>query len=215
MHGQRIIYLLVFLLLFVFAGAAHAATWHQYASNDFYTLSYDSDDIRHPEALLKVQGVKILPHPNYRRVWTKQVAKGEEGRKFYLKEQTKRGYSIVGYDTYRYTIVQKDLDCADKRFRVVAEADYNDKGILLDSMVHEAKYLRWMTVMADSEDDRLIREVCNRRDDVDRTLDPNHPLSPSGTTKPAPTQPAPLQTQPAKEVQPAQPAQKSATPPAL
>lgn len=215
MQERRAAYLVVFLLLFVFAGAAYAATWHQYASNDFYTLSYDSDDIRHPEALLKVQGVKILPHPNYLRVWTKQVVKGEEGRKFYLREQTRRGYSIVGYETYRYTIVQKDLDCSDKRFRVVAEADYNDKGLLLDSMVHEAKYLRWLTVMADSEDDRLIREVCKRRDDVGSTTDPNHPLSPSGTSKPAPAKPEPVQTQPAKAVPPAQPSQKPAAPPAL
>lgn len=204
MQKQRIAYLIVFLSLFVFARPAFAATWHQYATNDFYTLSYDSDDIRHPEALVKIQGVKIIPHPQYLRVWTKQVALGEEGRKFYLREQTKRGYSIAGYEAYRYTIMQKDLDCTQKRVRVVAEADYSDKGLLLDSMVHEAKYLRWLTVMADSEDDRLIRAVCNRRDDGDRARDPDQPLSPSGTAAPAPAQPMPGQQPAAKDAPPAQ-----------
>jgi hypothetical protein len=163
MKFDQFFYRIVFLLLLIIPGAVYAATWHQYAENNLFIFLYDSDDVRHPESILKIAGIQILSHPGYRRVWVKQIAKDDEGKAYYLRQQTKRGYSIEGYDTYRYTIFLKDIDCSEKRIRIVAEADYNDKGILLDSMAHDVQYLRWSVVIADSDDDRLIRAVCTSK----------------------------------------------------
>ena len=120
MKRQVVLFLLLFLLFAVHRKAG-AAEWTLFVEDQAFKHSYDKQSIAHlPNAMIRV-AIKVDP-------------KGKEGRDFLLKVRHEMGLPLDGYENYGFSLTIMEIDCANKRKRILQNDDYSKKGEELDTL---------------------------------------------------------------------------------
>ncbi len=147
------------------SAAAGAADWKQYAGDQYFSYYYDAKTVKYPYKtifnVLKLEMAKI----NIASVWTKRIIKDVRGREWQVQEQKKQGFTTKGYDRYEYTLARKELNCQEKKYRLVSEADYSKDGDLLGSFEKEAQFMDWKSILPESDTEALHRAICENQNE--------------------------------------------------
>ncbi len=117
--------IIVLLSLFASFAAVHpdakAAEWTPFVEDKAFKHSYDKQSIAHQaNAMIRV-AVKVDP-------------KGKEGRDLLLKVRQQIGLPLDGYENYGFSLTVMEIDCANKRKRILQSDDYTKKGEQLDTV---------------------------------------------------------------------------------
>lgn len=94
------------------------------------------------------------------RVKLGSVVKGNEGRNWEIAERLKRGLSIKGYENYDSSQDIYELNCIEKKFRLISGSDYDTENNILSS--YENPSMEWRLIPENSAIMSLIklRTVC-------------------------------------------------------
>ncbi len=145
-----------------FCAAAEAADWRRYAVDQNFSYFYDAGLIDYPYknvySVLNLEFSKL----SIVSVWTKSIIRGNRGRDWQIEEQKKQGLTTKGYVRYEYTVAQKELNCSEKRYRVLSEVDYNRDGDVLSSFAKDVNYVEWKPIPPDSDTDALLHALCEK-----------------------------------------------------
>jgi len=144
------------------SAAAWAADWRPYAGDQFFSWSYDALWIDYPYKT--VYNALNLEFSKLRiaGVWTKRTIRDNKGREWQVQEQKKLGLTTNGYERYEYTVARKELNCSEKKYRVLSETDYNDAGEVLSSFINEAGNVEWKPIPPDSNTEALYHVICEK-----------------------------------------------------
>lgn len=124
---------------------AGAAEWTLFVEDHAFKHSYDKQSIVHlPEKLIRV-AVKVDP-------------KGKEGRDFLLKVRQQIGLPLDGYENYGFSLTIMEIDCANKRKRILQSDDYNKKGEELDTV--SSPNPKWADISPDSIHGLYQKALC-------------------------------------------------------
>lgn len=95
------------------------------------------------------------------RVKLGTVAKGNEARNWEIDERLKRGLAIKGYENYDSSQDIYEINCIEKKFRVLSGTDYDTNNNILSSYNNPS--LEWKTVHENSAIMSLIKlkSVCS------------------------------------------------------
>lgn len=95
------------------------------------------------------------------RIKLRTVAKGNEARNWEITERLKRGLSIKGYENYESSQDIYEINCVEKKFRVLSGADYDTENNILSSYNNPS--LEWRVVPENSAIMSLIKlkSVCS------------------------------------------------------
>ncbi len=116
----RVLLLSLFILFVGFHPDAKAAEWTPFVEDQAFKHFYDKQSIAHlPNQMIRV-AIKVDP-------------KGKEGRDFLLKIRQQIGLPLEGYENYGFSLTVMEIDCANKRKRILQSEDYNKKGEQLDT----------------------------------------------------------------------------------
>ena len=144
------------------SAAAEAADWRPYAGDQYFSYFYDARLIDYPyKTVYNILNLE-LSKLGIVRVWTKRIIRDYKGRDWQIQEQKKLGFTTKGYERYEYTVAQKELNCSEKRYRVLSEADYSKDGDVLSSVVKDANYVEWKPIPPDSDTDALHQALCEK-----------------------------------------------------
>lgn len=108
------------LLSLLYAHASEGADWKYFGSNDVHDFYYDKKSI-----------VRISD--NNREVWTRVVFTDKNEIRRYVEERRADGIAIKDYDRLVEFLDLIGLDCSKKKTRLIATAEYDDKGNCLFS----------------------------------------------------------------------------------
>src|SRR5208337_4368850 len=126
-----------------FSVAAEAADWRPYAGDRNFSYFYDARLIDYPyKTVYNVLNLE-LSKLSIVSVWTKRIIRDKEGSEWQLHEQKKLGLTTKGYERYEYTVAHKELNCSEKQYRVLSEADYSKDGDVLSSVLKDSNYVDW------------------------------------------------------------------------
>ncbi|HZR46536.1 MAG TPA: surface-adhesin E family protein [Candidatus Manganitrophaceae bacterium] len=134
---KKIILWLLFLFL-LFPGPyqnAGAAEWTPFVEDQAFKHFYDKQSIAHLKNGIVRVAIKIDP-------------KGKEGRDFLLKVRERIGLSLDGYENYGFSLDVMEIDCPNKRKRILQSDDYNKKGEQLDTV--SSPNPKWVEINPDS-----------------------------------------------------------------
>jgi hypothetical protein len=146
------IIILVFGLIALYCNYAYGADWKLYSETQNFYFYHNVDKPDPLKLILDIFRKKIFT------VWTKRVTKGENGKNWQIQENKRLGLSIKGYENYEYTVFFKEINCSDKMFRSISEADYTkDNNLLAKS---ESPYSEWKPIVPESDDEALYKAVC-------------------------------------------------------
>ena len=144
------------------SAAAEAADWRPYAGDQYFSYFYDARLIDYPyKTVYNVLNLE-LSKLSIVRVWTKRITRDHKGRDWQIHEEKKLGSTTKGYDRYESTVAQKELNCSEKRYRVLSEADYSKDGDVLSSVVKDANYVEWEPIPPDSDTEALLHALCEK-----------------------------------------------------
>jgi len=159
MRSYYIVWMICVLLVAGTASWTLATEWVEYFATKPYFYYYDREDMRPLEYYVNLLGLKISK-PGLYRVWLKRLVKDPSGRKMHVDIQEARKLTTQGYDFYSHTIYQKDVNCSERKVRLLSEADYDSEGRLLGRTALDDRYARWANVLPDTDDAALLESVC-------------------------------------------------------
>ena len=144
------------------SAAAEAADWRQYAGDQYFSYFYDAGGIDYPyKTVYNVLNLE-LSKLSIVSVWTKHIIRDKKGREWQIQEQKKLGSTTKGYERYEYTMAHKELNCSEKKYRVLSEADYTEDGDVLSSFMKDANYVEWKPIPPDSDTETLHHALCGK-----------------------------------------------------
>jgi hypothetical protein len=156
---------IIFLSVFagaLLSGSAEGAEWKKYAENQHFTSYYRVEELNPLDQLTAIFSRKPV------KVWTKRNIKSEKGRERQISENKRSGFSTTGYEDYEYSLFLNEINCSEKTFRILSEADYTKEGNILAKS--EMPYAVWKPIAPDSENELLHKTVCPEPFDI---LNPN------------------------------------------
>lgn len=127
-----------------FAYKSTGSDWLIYSRDPYFLYSFNPKSIQHPT-------------PQYTRVWTKKSLRSEEGRDQWIADQKKAGTLEPGFEGYKYSLVQYDIDCPNRMYRRVSSTDYSSTGELRFESNYQS---RWLTIVAGAGEHRLHDALC-------------------------------------------------------
>ena len=92
------------------------------------------------------------------KVWAKGVTKDQKGIDEKIKLLKKFGGETMGYENYSYTLNLFEIDCANKKHRIISVKDYDKKGNGLQTVTIEN--YPWDFMAPGTIIDNLSREIC-------------------------------------------------------
>ena len=144
------------------SAAAEAADWRPYAGDQNFSYFYDARLIDYPyKTVYNVLNLE-LSKLSIVSVWTKRIIRDRKGGEWQLQEQKKLGLTTKGYERYEFTVAQKELNCSEKKYRVLLEADYSKDGDVLSSVLKDANYVDWNPIPPDSDTEALYHAICEK-----------------------------------------------------
>ncbi|MCX8111105.1 MAG: hypothetical protein N3D15_07635 [Syntrophorhabdaceae bacterium] len=95
------------------------------------------------------------------RVKLGSAVKGNEARNWEIRERLKRGLSIEGYENYESSQDIYEINCIEKKFRLISGADYDSENKILSS--YENPSMEWHAIPENSAIMSLIKlkSVCS------------------------------------------------------
>ncbi len=156
-----------FIAVIVMAGiwcsaAAGAADWKPYAGDQYFSYFYDAARTSYPyKTVYDVLNLE-LSKLNIVSVWTKRTIRDKKGRELQMQEQKKLGFTVKGYERYEYTEAHKELNCYDKKYRVLSEVDCTKDGEVLRLFVNDARYIEWKPIPRGSDTEALHHALCQK-----------------------------------------------------
>lgn len=123
---------------------ATGSDWLIYFRDPYFIYSFNPQSIQHPTS-------------QYTRVWTKKALRSEEGRDQWIAEQKKAGTLVPGFEGYKYSLAQYEVDCPNRIIRQMSSADYNSAGEL---RTEPNVRTRWHNVIAGTREHRLHDALC-------------------------------------------------------
>ncbi len=154
-----------FIAVIIIAGiwcrtAAGAADWRPYAGDQYFSCFYDAVRTDYPYKTVYNVLHMELTKLGIVSVWTKRIIRDEKGRERRIQEQKKLGFTTKGYERYEYTVSRKELDCSEKKYRVLSEKDYSKDGDVLSSLMNDARTADWNQITPDSDTEALYHAIC-------------------------------------------------------
>ncbi|MGB7926219.1 MAG: surface-adhesin E family protein [Pyrinomonadaceae bacterium] len=152
---MRRIYSLLFLLLLFSITILSAQKesdpgWKQLTASDLFTYHYSSKQIdRTPEGTIKFW-VKMAP--------TVEGIIDEKARNEVISFRQQYHESTKGYAKWRYRLIQYEVHCSQRKFRVLTITDYEGSGRELDSKSNEGG---WLDIAPDSLAEDMFDKLCH------------------------------------------------------
>jgi len=94
-------------------------------------------------------------------VWTKIYVSDDE-KKIMTDHMTKDGYTLNGWDRWKYSLCLIELNCDERSSRRIQVTYYDDNGKILNSGLSK-RVGNWELIVPDSLGDNLLKKVCNTR----------------------------------------------------
>gem|GEM_PF-658345 len=143
-----IIFTLTILICSCATGKVGDRNWRLFDMDNLRDYYFDGDSI---EELTK----------GLVRVKLGTVVKGNEARNWEIEERLKRGLSIKGYENYDSSQDIYEINCLEKKFRVLSGTDYDTENNVLSS--YNNPNLEWRKIPENSAIMTLIklRSVCS------------------------------------------------------
>lgn len=148
-----ILFLFVISIIYMFLSGCTPArigegNWRLFDMDNLRDYYFDSDSI---EELTK----------GLVRIKLGTVVKGAEARNWEIRERLHRGLSIKGYENYESSQDIYEINCIEKKFRVLSGTDYDTEDNILSS--YDNPSLEWRTVTENSAIMSLIKlkSVCS------------------------------------------------------
>jgi len=145
---QRLCGILIILAVFVTGGLPIYAQERDWVCSDSQidakkcTTFYDKKSVKSkPDQLLEV--------------WVKTLVTDEE-KKSYVESRKKAKKKIEGYDKLAYALFEFDMNCQDKKYRVLSQGDYDKNDARLEAII--APFSGWQKMDAYTEP--LFKKLC-------------------------------------------------------
>lgn len=150
--------------------AAGTADWKPYAADRHFSYYYDAHSVVYPyRGVHNVLNLE-LADVGIVEVRTKSIIKDEKSREWKMQELKKSGLATKGYDSYDHTVSGIEVNCTDKKYRLLSEADYSRGEDRLGSVLKESGSVAWEPIPQGSEAEALRLAVCsvsrNKRPDT-------------------------------------------------
>ena len=152
------------IAVFAWCGvSAGAADWKPYAEDPHFSYYYDARKIEYPYKTMHNVMKLELANVDIVRVRTKRIIKGEKGRDWQIQELKKLGHRTQGFEGLEFVIVGEEVNCHEKKYRVLSEAYYSKDGGELNSVVRKVTGDEgWQPIPPHSDDDALYRALCGK-----------------------------------------------------
>ena len=98
---------------------------------------------------------------NLIKVWAKGLTKDQKGIDEKIKLLKKFGGETMGYENYSYTLNLFELDCENKKNRILSVKDYDKKGNGLQTVTIEN--YSWDYIAPGTIIDNLFKEICPKK----------------------------------------------------
>lgn len=98
---------------------------------------------------------------NLVKVWAKGVTKDQKGIDEKIKLLKKFGGETMGYENYSYTLNLFEIDCENKKHRILSVKDYDKKGNGLQTVTIENN--PWDYIAPGTIIDNLFKEICPKK----------------------------------------------------
>jgi len=98
---------------------------------------------------------------NLIKVWAKGLTKDQKGIDEKIKLLKKFGGETMGYENYSYTLNLFEIDCENKKNRILSVKDYDKKGNGLQTVTIEN--YSWDYVAPGTIIDNLFKEICPKK----------------------------------------------------
>ena len=140
--------LVLFLLLSVNPGAGSDIDWKFFSESNTNRWYYDTKSV-------------TPSNKNLIKVWAKGLTKDQKGIDEKIKLLKKFGGETMGYENYSYTLNLFEIDCENKKNRILSVKDYDKKGNGLQTVTIEN--YSWDYVAPGTIIDNLFKEICPKK----------------------------------------------------
>ena len=140
--------LVLFLLLSVNPGAGSDIDWKFFSESNTNRWYYDTKSV-------------TPSNKNLIKVWAKGLTKDQKGIDEKIKLLKKFGGETMGYENYSYTLNLFELDCENKKNRILSVKDYDKKGNGLQTVTIEN--YSWDYIAPGTIIDNLFKEICPKK----------------------------------------------------
>jgi len=136
--GQAVISLFL-ALMWVTCEAASAKDWRFYTRSEFGLYEYNAEDVRHfsKDHLVRVHQKMVL---------------SDKGKTNLVRKLGR------GYENVKELILLREIDCTDKKSRILGLIYYSENGEVVNRESYEP--IGWDAIISDSVDDILYQVVC-------------------------------------------------------
>ena len=145
--------ILLFLILFSVAVCAQEGSdpgWKQITSSDIFIYQYSSKQvIKTPEGTMKFC-IKMSP--------TVEGYIDDKARNEIIGLRQKYHESTKGYAQWKYRLTQYELNCSQRKFRILVTTDYKQSGRELDSKTSEKD---WLDIAPNSIAEEMFGRICH------------------------------------------------------
>jgi hypothetical protein len=139
---------------------AETADWKPYAADKHFSYYYDAHRVVYPYKTIHNVLNLELAKVGIVRVWTKRIINDEKSREWQIIALKKLSRATKGYDSYEYTVSDKELSCTDKKYKLLSETDYSKEGDVLGTFVKDPGSAEWVPIPPDSETEALQLAIC-------------------------------------------------------
>jgi hypothetical protein len=152
---QRIPFVLLFLLIFSVSICAQDNPdpgWKTFALTDFFLYQYSADQMTRTSQGTLIFQVKISP--------TVEGLIDLRAREEVITYRRNSHQSIKGYERWGHSLIQYEVQCSQRKYRVLSWADYKETGSKLDSQSPTGD---WRDVDLESVAGAMLTKVCNSK----------------------------------------------------
>lgn len=103
----------------------------------------------------------VVSNKNILKVWGKGVIKDQKGVDEKIKLLKKFGGQTLGYEKYSYTLNLFEINCENKKQRIISVKDYDKMGNGLQTATMED--YQWDFIAPGTIIDNLSKEVCPKK----------------------------------------------------
>lgn len=121
--------------------------WKLYFTDEAFSYFYDLRNLtRQSHNVVKIN--------------EKWVVNGDKGRESYLRNSAEIGFPLKGYEKFKESQFLTEINCSDKKSRILSATDYAENGNILRSESRLPNQAKWKDIIPESIGEQLYRAVC-------------------------------------------------------